>query len=901
MFEIANNGILTIVKGDTASFPLFINVGTSLSPKQYVLSKFDKVQFGIGLPNTSWEDNYFTKTFTYDNLNDNNDVVISLTEDETNSFPLGTSYYRIKLITRDQTTTIVGKTKLNVLEDGLSVSKPDIIRDFAYGELDYKILKVIYDPHSTDTASTHIDESNNGIVVDVIKVPNNLIVENLEDNSFVSFNGSGDVKIQLPKVSDKATINYVDNIKNIQEQKLSDVITQHNTDVEELRSDYSSKINDVTTENNLLKTDVDNLEKEYRSSLISLQAADNKNELAMQNLTTLYREDIEEFSNQLSEKIAREELDPIIEAIGNKVHKQEGKDLFSGSYNDLEDKPFIPSKISDLEDDTTFITEQELDDRKYLTEHQSLDDYALKSQLFSKDYNELTNKPFIPTDNNDLANGKGYITDKALIGYATESWVEAKKYLTAHQDISGKADVNHNHDDKYAAKEHTHSQYLTEHQDLSHKADKVHNHDDLYASKEHNHDELYAEKIHTHSQYLTEHQSLNNYYNKTEVNTALDNKADKEHTHSQYLTAHQSLENYFTKEEVTSALELKADKIHSHDLSTYALKSELFSKDYNDLSNKPTIPSKVSELTNDKNFVTNSEMSKAITDAVGNVDLSELETSISIHTSNTNNPHNVTKSQLGLENVLNVESYSKNESDLLLAEKVSKVTGKGLSTNDFTNDLKTKLEKIEAEANKYVLPTDVVKDSNYVHTDNNYTTADKNKLAGLTNYDDGDIQKALSNKADTADIPTKISELENDKNFITVEDQEEVQATVLDIYTKTEIDDMINNLNVGVKVISNTAYEIEQLGGPQFIVNNYLIAFELTNITTPILVDYEEYRNWAITADNRIALYSYTFIYDSVFNVEELTVINMDGTLYTGDITSLGLDKTIQKLHLIRK
>ena len=39
-----------------------------------------------------------------------------------------------------------------------------------------------------------------------------------------------------------------------------------------------------------------------------------------------------------------------------------------------------------------------------------------------------------------------------------------------------------------------------------------------------------------------------------------------------------------------------------------------------------------------------------------------------------------------------------------LSTKVDKVEGKDLSTNDYTNDEKTKLSGIEAEANKYTLP-----------------------------------------------------------------------------------------------------------------------------------------------------------------------------------------------------
>lgn len=92
--------------------------------------------------------------------------------------------------------------------------------------------------------------------------------------------------------------------------------------------------------------------------------------------------------------------------------------------------------------------------------------------------------------------------------------------------------------------------------------------------------------------------------------------------------------------------------------------------------------------------------------------------------------------------------------------KVDKVSGKGLSTNDFTSALKTKLEGIAAGAevnvqsdwnvtsstsdafikNKPTIPTktsdltndsDFVSDANYVHTDSNFTAAEKTKLAGI--------------------------------------------------------------------------------------------------------------------------------------------------------------------------
>ena len=117
--------------------------------------------------------------------------------------------------------------------------------------------------------------------------------------------------------------------------------------------------------------------------------------------------------------------------------------------------------------------------------------------------------------------------------------------------------AGHNHDDAYAAKNHSHSQYLTQHQDISGKQDKTdnsllttvktivgainelwnkfadyalsnHNHDGVYqpagsyAAANHNHDGVYqpagsyAAADHTHSQYLTQHQDISGKQDKTD-------------------------------------------------------------------------------------------------------------------------------------------------------------------------------------------------------------------------------------------------------------------------------------------------------------------------------------------------------------------------------------------------
>lgn len=80
--------------------------------------------------------------------------------------------------------------------------------------------------------------------------------------------------------------------------------------------------------------------------------------------------------------------------------------------------------------------------------------------------------------------------------------------------------------------------------------------------------------------------------------------------------------------------------------------------------------------------------------------------------------------------------------------KIDKVSGKGLSTNDYTTTEKNKLSGIAAGAevnvqanwnetssssDAYILnkPQNLVQDASYVHTDNNYTTTEKTKLSSI--------------------------------------------------------------------------------------------------------------------------------------------------------------------------
>ena len=114
----------------------------------------------------------------------------------------------------------------------------------------------------------------------------------------------------------------------------------------------------------------------------------------------------------------------------------------TGDYDDLTNKPTIPTDTSDLTNGAGYITSS------------ALNGYATETWVtnqgystFSGDYNDLTNKPTIPTIPTNVSaftNDAGYITSSALTGYATETWVTNQGYSTfsgSYNDLTNKPTI----------------------------------------------------------------------------------------------------------------------------------------------------------------------------------------------------------------------------------------------------------------------------------------------------------------------------------------------------------------------------------------------------------------------------------------------------------------------------
>ncbi|WP_274459768.1 pneumococcal-type histidine triad protein [Gemella haemolysans] len=234
-------------------------------------------------------------------------------------------------------------------------------------------------------------------------------------------------------------------------------------------------------------------------------------------------------------------------------------------YNDSE----LRERVTNLEnkpnvDLTNYVTSEQLENKHYLTQHQSLDNLVTKEELSTKGY--VTE---------EVLNGKNYLTEHQNISHlVTKDELETKGYLTQHQSLEEYAKKSELYNDtdikqrlttlekkpnidtsNFVTNEQLEGKhYLTEHQPLTHLATTS----DLEALRN----------------IAVSKSELNNKVDTTEFNSFKDNVVTKtELAEKGYIS---DLSNYVTKEELHEATEIDYSNIVTTDeLEPYAKKSEL--------------------------------------------------------------------------------------------------------------------------------------------------------------------------------------------------------------------------------------------------------------------------------------------------------------------------------------
>lgn len=187
-------------------------------------------------------------------------------------------------------------------------------------------------------------------------------------------------------------------------------------------------------------------------------------------------------------------------------------------------------------------------------------------------------------------------------------------------------------------------------------------------------------------------------------------------------------------------------KANTSDLSSVAT-----SGSYNDLSNKPNIPTKTSQLTNDSNFVVSSNLASVATSG-SYTDLSNKPT-IPTKTSELTNDSNFVPSS-SLATVATSGSYNDLSNTPTIPTKTSDLTNDSNFVSSSSLATVATSGSYSDLSNKPTIPTktsDLTNDSNFVSSSSLATVATSGSYSDLSNK---------------PTIPTKTSDLTNDSNFV---------------------------------------------------------------------------------------------------------------------------------------
>ena len=370
-------------------------------------------------------------------------------------------------------------------------------------------------------------------------------------------------------------------------------------------------------------------------------------------------------------------------------------------------------------------------EQNYLTQHQSLADYALKTDVTSA----VTNAT------NDMA---------------TQTWVGQQGYLTEHQSLadyytSAQTDTNIATVSGMVIQWVINQNYLTEHQDLTDYALKT----DVTSAITSATDDMATKTWVGQQGYLTQHQSLADYYTKSETNNAIATAS------ANTLTAVEN-KGYLTTEAEPAFNASAAKNITSSDITNWNGKSD-FSGSYNDLTDKPTIPD-VSD------YYTSAQTDQKIATASGNT-ITAIEGKHYATTATTADlQQQVNGKQATLVSGTNIKTV--NNTSLL---------GEGDITIQGGNDV---IELTQAEYNALV---EIDEDALYIITDaqnfdpsNYYTSAATDVIlddyatktwVGTQGYSTfSGSYNDLTDKPTIPTVPTNVSAFNNDAHYVTTAD-----------------------------------------------------------------------------------------------------------------------------------
>ena len=405
-------------------------------------------------------------------------------------------------------------------------------------------------------------------------------------------------KVEGKSLIANSEIERLANVDNYDDTELRNLIdtksnTKHNHDTQ-----YASKSSEHTHDNkNALDkvTDLKVIEWDNKSDFSgSYEDLTDKPKIPVVDVNKAYvdeqlanKSDINHTHTELHTHNNKDVLDIVTQ---EKINEWNSKSDFSGDYNDLINKPTIPTLDG-------YATESYV--KNAIADAQlnggsgsgsiDLSGYATKDELNAK-----ANVSDIPTKTSQLTKDSKFLTSVPS-EYVTESELNAKGYLTRHQDISGKVDkVN--------------GKSLISNSEIERLANMEDNANNYVHPSTHKASMIVEDNTH---RFITDLERVN-WNNKVE--------SSQLHEHS----------NKDVLDGVTSEKVAKWDKAEENVQSDWNV-TDTTSDAY--IKNKPSIPSKVSELTNDNLYATETYVQNKIAEAQdgGEIDLSSYAFNVDLN------------------------------------------------------------------------------------------------------------------------------------------------------------------------------------------------------------------------------------------------------------------------------
>jgi Cu/Ag efflux protein CusF len=304
--------------------------------------------------------------------------------------------------------------------------------------------------------------------------------------------------------------------------------------------------------------------------------------------------------------------------------------------------------------------------------------------LFSGDYDDLSNKPYIPTKVSDLTNDTGYITGYTETDPIFTAWDKSTGISITKSQVS---DFAHNHDDRYYTEAEINT-LLNAKLNSSLKG-SVNGLAELGADGK-----VPSSQLPSYVDDVLEYTSFSNFPltgESSKIYISQDTNKTYRWGGSGYIEISASL-----------ALGETSSTAGRGDWTKTAY-------DHTLLTNNPHGVT-ATQIGAEPAFSKNTAFNKNFGTTAGTVAQGNhlhtgvyepANSNIQSHIDSTSNPHGVTKTQVGLGNVDNTSDLNKpisTATQSALNNKVDKVAGKGLSTEDYTTTEKTKLSGIEAGA-----------------------------------------------------------------------------------------------------------------------------------------------------------------------------------------------------------